>query len=204
MDQSRIKCPYCGELIASTARKCRFCGEWLSNPDVQPVEQSQPQPPQVQQPQVPQPQPQPQVQQPAYEPPVLKQPSAQKKSLNQSITDRPSFFNTYFVTPFIRQFKDFKDVTGRKTFWLSVLAVTIVSLGVSGISFLIIALSEMSLTGMTIAGVISAVWSLALIVPTLALSSRRLRDAGKSPMLNFLYLLPAVGPIILLILWCKE
>lgn len=95
-------------------------------------------------------------------------------------------------------------MTGRKTFWLSVLAVTIVSLGVSGISFLIIALSEMSLTGMTIAGVISAVWSLALIVPTLALSSRRLRDAGKSPMLNFLYLLPAVGPIILLILWCKE
>lgn len=25
----RRKCPYCGEEIAATAKKCRFCGEWL-------------------------------------------------------------------------------------------------------------------------------------------------------------------------------
>ncbi len=26
----RITCPVCREKIVSTARKCRFCGEWLS------------------------------------------------------------------------------------------------------------------------------------------------------------------------------
>jgi hypothetical protein len=30
MESERIPCPYCAELIASAATKCRFCGEWLS------------------------------------------------------------------------------------------------------------------------------------------------------------------------------
>lgn len=29
MEQDTKKCPYCEEVIKSTAKKCRFCGEWL-------------------------------------------------------------------------------------------------------------------------------------------------------------------------------
>jgi hypothetical protein len=32
-ESDRKPCPYCGELIAAAATKCRFCGEWLSGPD---------------------------------------------------------------------------------------------------------------------------------------------------------------------------
>jgi len=28
--ENRIKCPYCSEMIAYDAEKCRFCGEWLN------------------------------------------------------------------------------------------------------------------------------------------------------------------------------
>jgi membrane protein YdbS with pleckstrin-like domain len=31
MTPARTPCPYCGESIAAEARKCRFCGEWLTD-----------------------------------------------------------------------------------------------------------------------------------------------------------------------------
>ncbi|MBN1806218.1 MAG: hypothetical protein JW837_13300 [Sedimentisphaerales bacterium] len=37
MEEERIKCPYCSELIMVGAKKCRFCGEWFKDknkPDV--------------------------------------------------------------------------------------------------------------------------------------------------------------------------
>ena len=37
---SRKNCPYCGEDIAFTAKKCRFCGEWLSE-EAQPKDAAQ-------------------------------------------------------------------------------------------------------------------------------------------------------------------
>ena len=30
MEEERIKCPYCSELILQDAKKCRFCGEWFT------------------------------------------------------------------------------------------------------------------------------------------------------------------------------
>jgi hypothetical protein len=31
MVETRVPCPYCGEQILAEAKKCRFCGEWLSD-----------------------------------------------------------------------------------------------------------------------------------------------------------------------------
>jgi hypothetical protein len=31
--ENQIACPFCGELIKSVAKKCRFCGEWLEKPE---------------------------------------------------------------------------------------------------------------------------------------------------------------------------
>lgn len=40
--EDRIKCPLCGELIMATAKKCRFCGEWLVQDSQPPVTSAPP------------------------------------------------------------------------------------------------------------------------------------------------------------------
>lgn len=242
MNLSRIKCPYCGEEISSTAKKCRFCNEWLPasgatgqmqqpvNPQAAPQQQAYQQTAyqqagymQTQQQPVYQPT---AYQQAAYQQPVYQQIPCQQTPMQQPIyqvpatTDvdeddeedeeeeddydyTPSFFEAYVNWSFFSEFKDFDDFTGRKSFWLSVLSLLIINLGVTGIALLLVSLSNMASWSLTIAGILIAVWSLVLIVPSIAMGCRRLRDAGKSPMLYFLCLIPIVGPIILVVLWCQ-
>ena len=50
---------------------------------------------------------------------------------------------------------------------------------------------------------VSYVYSLAVLVPSLAIAVRRLRDSGKKWTYLLLGLIPLAGPIILIVLLCK-
>lgn len=237
MNLSRIKCPYCGEEIAATAKKCRFCNEWLPasgtagqtqqpvTPQAAPQQQAYQQTA-YQQTGYAQSQQQPMYQQPAYQQAAYQQPPYQQSAYQQApmqqpmyqapaTTDvvddeeeedddyTPSFFEAYFKWSFFSEYKDFNDVTGRKSFWLSMLSLLIINLGITGVALLIVALSNMASWAMTAAGIFIAVWSLVMTVPSIAIGCRRLRDAEKSPWLYLLCLIPLVGPVILLVLWCQ-
>lgn len=208
MNQTRIKCPYCGEDIAATAKKCRFCGEWLPTTQAEQLPMQQPQPQQTQQPvnqqtQIQQPAqplyPQTQYQQPQA--PVSQEPpsSGGDISLEKVVPNNFSFFDAYFVTPYFRHYADFKGVTSRKSFWLSMLALFIVNIGAMGAGLLLSAV-----VNILVATLLWGIWSLALVIPGIAIGCRRLRDAGKGPLMYLLSLIPLVGPVILLVFWCKE
>ena len=51
---------------------------------------------------------------------------------------------------------------------------------------------------------LQGIWSLAILLPQLGLSARRLHDIGKSGWLLLLGLIPIVGWVILIIWWAKE
>lgn len=108
------------------------------------------------------------------------------------------FFNARFIEPFIKWKSEYQ--TPRKAFWLSILAYYIVTLGLCGLAMLLAATIEN--VGIIIGVILLVVFSLYTIVPFFKLSARRLRDAGYSPWLNLLVLIPVLGSIALIALWC--
>lgn len=108
------------------------------------------------------------------------------------------FFIARFIEPFLKWKSEYQ--IPRKAFWLSILAYYIVILGLSGLAMLLAATVEN--VGIIIAAILLIIFSLYTIVPFFKLSAGRLRDAGYSPWLNLLVLIPVFGSIALIVLWC--
>ena len=89
-------------------------------------------------------------------------------------------------------YADFTGRARRQTFWMFILCNFVVSLVLGIIGALI---------GTKI---LSTVYSLALLVPTLALGARRLHDTGRSGWWQLISLVPLVGGIVLIIFWCQD
>ena len=90
-----------------------------------------------------------------------------------------------------KNYVNFSDRTTRRGYWMAVLFNFIASLiigligGLIGLDFL------------------SYIYSLAVLLPGLGITVRRLRDAGKGWGWIFICLVPLVGWIILLVMLCK-
>lgn len=95
----------------------------------------------------------------------------------------------------LKKYADFSGRARRKEYWMFVLF--------SGI-FSIVATVLDNVLGLTFAtassGLISALYALALLIPSLALGVRRLHDVGKSGWMLLLILIPIVGAIWIFVL----
>lgn len=89
-------------------------------------------------------------------------------------------------------YADFNGRAKRTEFWMFILFNWIASIiiyfvgGLLGISWL------------------SSIYSLAVLVPTLAVGARRLHDTGRSGWWWLICLVPLIGFIWLIVLWCLE
>lgn len=92
------------------------------------------------------------------------------------------------VVSFFKNYVNFKDRATRSEYWYYVLFAVLVGIVLSIIS----------------GGILVWVWTLGTVVPSLALSWRRLHDIGKSGLFCLLALIPFVGGIILVVMFCKD
>ena len=90
-----------------------------------------------------------------------------------------------------KHYADFNSLTSRKGFWMAFLFNWLASLILAVIAQNVHALAFLA-----------TIYSLAALVPGLAISVRRLKDAGKSWANIFWGFLPVVGTIILIVQLC--
>lgn len=88
----------------------------------------------------------------------------------------------YFVN-----YANFHDRSRRSEYWWASLGIGILG-GIMGL----------------ILGDLSGIWTLVTLIPGISICVRRLHDIGKSGWWYLLILLPMVGPILLLVWFCKD
>ena len=96
---------------------------------------------------------------------------------------------------YLDMWKNYANFTGRTSvrgYWMAFLFNCIIGFVVGIITGLV-----------PILGIISSLYTLAALVPGVALTVRRLRDAGQHWAWIFINLIPLVGTIILIIKLCK-
>ena len=214
------KCRFCGEWLELPQQSVVPTVPQPQQPAQQPVQQTvqpapQPQPtpqpapqpaPQPQPQPAPAPQPQQPIQQPVYQPqpaPAPQQPAPQPPVVEDADDDEAEevgFFQHYLVDCFLKPYADFSGLTSRKDFWLCYVAMIVASIGLTGLVLLLMAVAGVS--GGLIATILCSIVGLGMVVPGLAISVRRLRDAGLSPWLLLVSLVPGLGALALLVMYC--
>jgi uncharacterized membrane protein YhaH (DUF805 family) len=104
------------------------------------------------------------------------------------------FVNNYLSV--LKRYVDFQGRARRREYWMFFLANVIVS-----VLFLLIGSMIMNSSEVTVPNMI---YSLAVLLPSLAAAARRLHDTGKSAWYLFIGLVPIVGPILIIVFLATE
>lgn len=98
----------------------------------------------------------------------------------------------------LRKYATFDGRAHRTEFWTFVLVNIIVSVGLNIVNAII------GTDGALGAGLLSSIYALAILIPTLAVGVRRLHDIGRSGWWLLIALIPIVGFIILIVWYATE
>ena len=98
-----------------------------------------------------------------------------------------------------QQYADFSGRARRKEYWMFVLFNAIVAFVISFILGLIAGLTDIAALAN-----LSYIYTLAVLIPSLAVCVRRLHDVGKSGWMYLIALIPVVGWIWLIVLFCTD
>lgn len=92
---------------------------------------------------------------------------------------------------FLKNYINFEGRAGKKEFWYAFLFTVIVNF-------------ILGLIPGKVGLILTIVWSLAIILPTLSVGARRLHDINKSGWFQLLALIPLVGIILLIVWWAQD
>jgi len=103
----------------------------------------------------------------------------------------------------LKQYADFSGRARRTEYWMFYLFNSFIPIGLMIIGGILFAMNESSVP-FIICMVLVGLYSLAVFIPSLAVTVRRLHDTNHSGWMYFVSLIPIIGGIWLLILLCTD
>ncbi len=101
---------------------------------------------------------------------------------------------------FFKNYANFQGRSSRGAYWWLMLINLLISIGIGIVDGIVFPRSTGALAGM---GMLSILWSLATLIPGIAISFRRLHDVDKSAWWLFISLIPLIGAVVL-IFFCAQ
>lgn len=98
----------------------------------------------------------------------------------------------YFIDPIKNHYVDFAGTAKRKPFWMFMLISTVITIILGAIG---------AATGFV---VLSTIYSLAVLLPSIAIGTRRLHDTSRSGWWQLIVLVPLIGIIVLIVFWAQD
>ena len=108
----------------------------------------------------------------------------------------------YWKKAFVKNYANFNGRARRSEYWYYTLMNIIIVVGIQILTGIFAAMQS-SVMAMVFGG-LYIIFALASIVPSLAVTVRRLHDVGKSGSFFFITFIPLIGSIWLLVLMCTE
>ena len=100
----------------------------------------------------------------------------------------------------IKQYADFSGRARRKEYWMFTLFNALIAIVLG----FVLGVFEVITGTQFISTAISAIYSLFIFIPSLAVCIRRLHDVGKSGWFYLIGLIPIIGWIWLIVLFCTD
>jgi uncharacterized membrane protein YhaH (DUF805 family) len=111
-------------------------------------------------------------------------------------------FDEFYIDTLKNRYADFSGRARRSEYWYFALFNTLIMMILYAI--VIIGITTDMASFITIGGIMVFIYALGVIIPSLAVAIRRLHDTGNSGWLYLVGIIPLVGPIILLVLFCTD
>ncbi len=97
----------------------------------------------------------------------------------------------YFLDP-LKKYADFTGRASKTEYWMFILFYTVIYIVLIAIDYA---------TGM---GVLSLIFSLALLLPSISVATRRLHDIDRSGWWQLIVLIPLIGIIVILVFMAQD
>ena len=104
----------------------------------------------------------------------------------------------------LKKYAVFSGRAGRKEFWMFILFNVIVEIFLWGIEFIVAHTLERNIIANLVILIISLIYTLGILTPSIAVTVRRLHDTGRSGWWVLIGLVPIIGTIVLVVFTVQD